>query len=266
MTTSNSSPSSLTTWPVDLVDPGRIEILVLAIHAVDAQQPARADLLGDARSEFVGARRRQPVRDPGVDPGHVGPDVGAAGAAVGVEPGEQRRQRIFGPDQRRRVGIDVDRRPEILELVGRRRPGVRFRVADVVDQGRHVGRVAGVHHPVAIAFGIEGEPEPRADLRVADVLRPRRIGAVVEVVAEPEIERQLRADPPDVIEEQRVRPEVRALRGVLDRVPLNQGAAADVVPHRIDDAVADRCSTCRGRGNHCRSDGCPTASLSLKPS
>src|SRR4029453_11361194 len=72
-----------------------------------------------------------------------------------------------------------------------------------------------------------------------DVLHAGRVDAAVQVVPNPEAGGRAAVHPPLVVEEQRVRLVFGSLRRVEDRVVSNQGAAADVVPHRVNDAVAD---------------------------
>ncbi len=86
--------------------------------------------------------------------------------------------------------------------------------------------------------------------------RARLIEAVVLVPANAQIRGQTAADPPGVVEEQRMGPEVRAEAQRRNRVVLNDRRIVAAEELR-NDVAARRCrSSCREFGNHCPTDGC----------
>ena len=95
----------------------RVEVGILPIQRVDAHRAARADLTRHAAHHLVHARRHQVAVHPRVHTRNLRERRRPRRAAVGVEPVEQRAQRLIGSNQAagRRVDVRIDRRPVIAE-------------------------------------------------------------------------------------------------------------------------------------------------------
>ncbi len=123
--------------------------------------------------------------------------------------------------------VHVDRRTlvKVVDAGGLASHGLA--VGDAVLDRRHVLGVAEDDLRIPVALGVPGGGQARAPFRVLHHLGAGGVAAVVLVVAQADVERDLVVQAPNVVEEGRLRLEVGALAHLEDRPVLHVRAARD---------------------------------------